>query len=205
MPERIPSWPHRVRSWSVLFSLALALMACQSTTRVGDHYYSSGRYPEAAAAYQVYLDAGPADKEQTTQTLFRLGVIYATPGSAAYDPQRSVEILETLIRVYPGSSYTAEAVLLRNLQLAIGDLETEVTEDRVRLTELQVDLAERETELEGLEAQLAQRDEQVAALQETIPPLRFEIRELIRELAAKQQELEQLERLKAIDLEQPPP
>lgn len=191
-------WP-----WGAL-GMVWILVGCQSTTRVGDHYYANGRYPEAAAAYQVYLDSGTTDKDQTTRTLYRLAVIFATPGSSAYDPQRSVEILEQLVGVYPGSLYAPEAMLLRNLQLEIRDLEAELTRDRVRLTELEVDLVERERELAGLEQQVGERDEQITALMDSIPPLRIEIRELIRELAAKQQELEQLERLKAIDLDQPP-
>lgn len=192
------------RCWLLIAILAL-VSGCQSTTRLGDHYYQEGRYPEAAAAYRVYLDAETSDREQILRTLYRLGVIYGTPGSSAYDPQRSVEILETLLSVYPGNVYAPEATLLRNLQLKIRDLAAEVTADRVRLTELEVDLAEREAELARLGKELGQKEDQIEALQESIPPLRIEISDLIRELAAKQQELEQLERLKAIDLDQPPP
>jgi len=181
------------------------LGSCQSTTRVGDRYYANGRYPEAAAAYQVYLDSGTSDKDQTTRTLYRLGVMFATPGGSMYDPDRSLEILDQLLSVYPGSLHAAEARLLRNLQVEIRDLEQELTGDRIRLTELAVDLAERESELADLEQQVGDRDDQILALQDSIPPLRIEVRELIRELASKQQELEQLERLKAIDLDQPPP
>jgi len=200
----LDSRTRRGRLWGVL-CVVWILGSCQSATRVGDHYYANRRFPEAAAAYQVYLDSGTTDKDQTTRTLYRLAVIFATPGSSAYDPQRSLEILEQLIGIYPGSVYAPEAMLLRNLQLEIGDLEAELTHDRVRLTELEVDLTERERELAGLEQQVGERDEQIAALTDSIPPLRIEIRELIRELSAKQQELEQLERLKAIDLDQSPP
>lgn len=188
-----------------LLATAWILGGCQSTTRVGDRYYADGRYPEAAAAYGVYLNSSPTDKDQTTRTLLRLGVIYGTPGSPAYDSQRSIEVLEHLLSSFPGSMYAPEAVLLRNLQLRIVDLAAELTEDRVRLAELEVDLAEREKELSSLELQVGERDDQIEALRESIPPLQIEIRNLIRELASKQQELEQLERLKAIDLGQPPP
>jgi len=193
--------PQRV--WGILVVIGV-LGGCQSTTRIGDIYYENGRYPEAAAAYRVYLDSDTADKEQTTRTLYRLGVIFATPGSSAYDPARSIEILEQLMKVYPGSGYTPEAMLLRNLQLKITDLATELTEDRLRLAELEVDLAEREGELANLGQQLGEKDAQMEALQASIPPLRIEIRDLIRELASKQEDLERLERLKAIDLDQPP-
>lgn len=187
--------------------LALASMAwgCQSTTRLGDHYYTNGKLAEAAAAYRVYLDSETSDKEQRTRTLYRLGVIYGTSGGPAYDPKRSVATLEELLEDYPDSPLVPEASLLLGLQLQIVDLRRDLAADQVRLTELEVDLAERESELNGLVEQVGEKDEQIRALEESIPPLRIEVRELIRELAAKQQELEQLERLKAIDLDQPPP
>ena len=178
---------------------------CQSTTRVGDRYYENGKYPEAAAAFQAYLDSNPTDKEQRMRTLYRLGVIWATPGNAAYEPQRSLDVLQSLLTQYPGSAYSGEAALLRNLQLKIRDLDDELTAERVRLAELEVDLAEREGELASLDRELVEKADQIQTLQESIPPLRVEIRGLIRELASKEDELEQLERLKAIDLEQPPP
>lgn len=194
----------RAHFWGILVVVCF-LSGCQTTTRVGDRYYANGRLPEAAAAYQVYLDSGTSDKEQTTRTLYRLGVIFATPGSSAYDPHRSVEILEQLISLYPGSLHTPEATLLRNLQLEIRDLKDELTADQARLTELAAILAEREDELARTEQEVGDRDSQIVALQDSISPLRLEIRELIREVASKQRELEQLERLKAIDLDQPPP
>ena len=197
-----PGWRAR---FGALLLVTSILGSCQSTTRVGDRYYANGRYPEAAAAYQVYLDSGTSDKDLTIRTLYRLGVIFATPGSSTYDPHRSVEILDQLLNVYPGSLHAAEARLLRNLQVEIRGLEQELSGDRVRLTELVVDLAERESELAVLEQQVDERDDQIVALQDSIPPLRSQIRELSRELSSKQQELEQLERLKAIDLDQPPP
>lgn len=205
MSDRFLGSRGRRANFGALLLMASILGGCQSTTRVGDRYYANGRYPEAAAAYQVYVESGTSDKDQTTRTLYRLGVIFATPGSSTYDPQRSVEILDQLMSVYPGSLYAAEARLLQNLQVEIGNLEQELAADRVRLTELSVDLAERENELAVLEQQVGDRDDQILTLQDSIPPLRIEIRELIRELVSKQQELEQLERLKAIDLDQPPP
>jgi len=202
--DTLDAWG-RIGRFTCLVLVVSSLVACQSSTRLGDRYYANGRYAAAAAAYQVYLEADSTDKEQTTRMLFRLGVIYGTPGSSVYDPERSLEILDQLIDGYPGSPYNLEAVLLRNLQLSIQDLERELTADQVRLTELQVDLAQRESELADLGVQVDERDAQIVTLQESIPPLRIEIRELIHELASKQEELEQLERLKEIDLDQAPP
>lgn len=192
------------RLWAVAFLVLLA-GGCRSTSRVGDRYYANGRYPEAAAAYEVYIDSGTSGKDQTNRTLYRLGVVYATPGSSVYDPERSVEVLDRLLESCPDCSLAPEALLLRNLQLQVVDLSGELRADQMRLAELEASLAERQAKMAGLELQIGDRDEQITALQESIPPLRIEIRELIHELASKHEELEQLERLKAIDLEQPPP
>lgn len=200
---RRPGWS-TPRVWILLIS-GLWVAGCQSTTRVGDRFYESGKYPEAAAAFQSYLESEPSDNDQIARTLYRLGVVLATPGSSVYDPQASVETLDSLLRTYPGCTYVPEATLLRNLQLKIVQLEKEMTHDRERLAELQVDLAQREAEIAGIALEIGAKNDQIEALQESIPPLRVEIRQLIRELATKEQDLEQLERLKAIDLAQPPP
>lgn len=199
----VASTPWR-RAASVV-ACALLIAACQSTTRVGDRYYENGRYPEAAAAFQAYLASNPSDNEEVARTLYRLGVILATPQSPAYDPERSLVLLERLITDYPGSPHAAEAQLLRALQIRANQLDEELQQDRIRLVELEVDLTERELELDSLRGRLREKEEQVTALQNSIPPLRIEIRTLIRELASKERKLEQLEQLKAIDLDQPPP
>lgn len=185
--------------------LLLLMSGCQTSSRVGDRYYERGRLPEAAAAYEVYLDSQPSDTERTARTLLRLGVIFGTPGSAVYDPQRSVEMLDQLIHDCPRSVQVGEAVLLRQLQLKIIDLDAGIAADRLRLIELEAELAERENELTELGHQLGAKEDQILALEESIRPLRGEISDLIHELATKQAELEQLERLKAIDLDQQPP
>ena len=185
--------------------MAAVVGGCQSTTRVGDRYYDGGRLAEAAAAYQVYLESNRGDAERASQTLYRLGVIYASPGSSVHDPRRSIETLNRLLQQYPGNRYTTEALVLRDLQQQAIELESEVAADRTRLAELEADLVERERELRSLAGQIEEKEGQILALQESIPPLRVEISDLIHELAAKQAELEQLERLKAIDLYQNPP
>lgn len=200
--------PHRDRTLDACLALLCAVLllgACQSTTRVGDRYFEGGRLAEAAAAYQVYLDSNSGDSDRVSLTLYRLGVIFASPGTSVHDPERSIDTLNRLIRDYPENRYATEAVLLRDLQERMLGLDAEVTAGRVQLSDLEIEMAERERELRSLQDRLEEKEARILALQESIPPLRIEISNLIHELAAKQEELEQLERLKAIDLEQLPP
>lgn len=69
------------------YSLAcLTLAACTSgSVRIGDRYFDSERYVEAAAAYEEYLHDGTETREQEALTLFRLGLIYARSESSLYD------------------------------------------------------------------------------------------------------------------------
>ncbi len=48
---------HRARAAvkAVAFALLLATMGCRSAPWIADHYFESGRYLEAAAAYRAYL------------------------------------------------------------------------------------------------------------------------------------------------------
>lgn len=184
--------------------LVVFLFGCQSTTRVGDRFYEDGRYAEASAAFQSFLESEPSDRELVARTLYRLGVALGYPGTSVYDPKASVETLELLLESFPDSPFAAEAMLIRDLQLKLVELESDIERDRLRLAEMEMALAQKEAELMKFASDMGEKDDQIEALRESIPPLRVEIRNLIHRLAEKERELEQLERLKAIDLNQPP-
>lgn len=186
--------------------LTLLAISCQSTVSyVGDHYYEAGRYLDAEAAYVDYLDSSSADPEASSRALYRLGVIYATSESAVHDLYRAIEILERLVATYPESTYAVEAELLLDLMLAAGDLDLELQSLRSQLGVLEAELAARQTDLYLLQKQLGVKEGQLGELQNRLPPLEAQIEELTRQVEAKELELEQLDRLKAIDLESPPP
>ena len=186
--------------------LSILAISCQSTTSfVGDQYYDKGRYSEAEAAYAGYLESSSTDRAVSSRALFRLGVIYATLESPMHDPQRSVEMLEQLVARYPECSYAAEATVLLDLLLETGDLALEVQQLQSQLTQLEEDLAARETNLFVLQKQLGVKEGELTEVRKGIPPLEAQIQELVRQLEEKESELEQLDRLKAIDLESPPP
>lgn len=181
--------------------LTLLAMGCSSSKRIGDYYFESGRYVEAEAAYQVYLENEPEDARRIARSMYRLGVIYALPESPLYDPERAAEILDRLLSINPGGPYSSEAELIRHLQLEVVRTRDELAGDRQRIADLEQELELLEIELEETQAELGEGAEQVETLSQQIESLRGRIRGLSGELATKEQELE---RLKAIDLQQPP-
>jgi chromosome segregation ATPase len=185
---------------------ALLISGCHSTTSfVGDQYYESGSYDQAEAAFVTYLASDSVDGETASRALYRLGVIYATPTSSLHDPARAVESLEQLISRYPESPYTAEAVLLRNLILQAPELERERLRQETALQELKAELAACTDEIFVLQKERGRESARLSLLEAKIPVLEAEIVALTEQLQAKESELEQLDRLKAIDLEAPPP
>ena len=192
--------------WGQAGLLTILAISCQSTVSyIGDQHYEKGRYPEAEEAYVDYLESSPADPQASSRALYRLGIIYASPDSAMHDPQRAIEILGKLVGTYPNSSYAAEAELLLDLLLDAGNLDLELQTLRSQLGQLEAELAARETDLYLMQKQLGVKEGQLSELQNRIPPLAVQIQELTRQVEAKELELEQLDRLKAIDLESPPP
>lgn len=205
-PDRpLESCLRRWLSWQVVLSVPL-LISCQSTSSfVGDQFYERGDYREAEAAFVEYLESSATDGEVAGRALYRLGVIYASPKSPMYDPQRSIEVLDKLISTYPRSAYTPEAMLLRNLLLVSGELELERQQQQSQLQELEAGLVSLQKDVFMLQKQLGVKEGQIAVLQQSIPLLEARIQDLLEQLEAKELELEQLDRLKAIDLDSPPP
>ena len=198
--------PRSRRSSALPTMIALvSLTACHSTTRVGDRFYERGRFKEAAAAYEVFLDSEPGHSELAARSLYRIGLIFAMPDSDSYDPVQSIVVLDRLISEFPNSLYAIDARILRDLQQQIVRLDDQSAELRQLLAAAEEALAERRTELATLLQSLDQRDLEIQALQSSIPSLEGEIRTLIRQLAAKEQELEKLEQVRAIDLADAPP
>jgi chromosome segregation ATPase len=182
------------------------MSGCHSTTSlVGDQYYESGSYDQAEAAFVTYLDSDSVDSEIASRALYRLGVIYATPANSLHDPTRAVESLDKLISRYPESPYTAEARLLKNLILQAPELETERLKQEAALQALQGELAACTDEIFLLQKGRGRDSARLSLLEAKIPGLEAEIVALTEQLQAKESELEQLDRLKAIDLEAPPP
>ena len=186
--------------------ILLSTVACQTTTSfVGDQYYESGRLPEAEAAFVEYLESDATDAETASRAMYRLAVIYATPANPAYDPQRSIEMLDRLVESHPQSRFTSEAMLLRRLLSRSGEEEARRAELVAQIKHLESEIERRETDLYLLQRELGVKEGELTQVVASIPPLEARIEELTDQLEAKEQELEQLDRLKAIDLESPPP
>ena len=202
MVGRSERW--RTAGW--VWPWILMLVSCQSTTSyVGDQYYEEGDLADAEAAFVKYLGSDSVNADTASRALYRLGVIYATPRSSLYDPDRSIEVLEELVTTYPESPFSPEAMLVRGLLLQARDLNLAREQAESHLAELEIELAAHQAEVFTLQKEMGVREGRITQLEASIPPLEAQIRDLTEQLRAKESELEQLDRLKAIDLESPPP
>lgn len=186
---------------AVTVTLLLVAMGCRSAPWIADHYFESGRYLEAAAAYRAYLAEQPDDAQRVARALFRLGLAHAVPDSPIYDPRQAVELLERLLIVDPDGPYGVEATLIRNLQRQVLSLIDEVDRRQLRIAELRAMLHGAQLDLQQAQSEFEERQETVEALTREIAALREQIRTVTAELASRQRELD---RLKAIDLDRPP-
>ena len=205
-PETEASAQSSLWNLAAITCLASLMFGCHSTSSfVGDQYYEEGRYPEAERALTEYLESSALDDTTAARALYRLGVIYAFPGSRLHDPEKAREVLDTLLSWYPDSAQVAEAKTLRDVLVELQEQQAERSDLMAQIATLQTELEASNAQLFTLQKQVAVKQGQITSLAESIPPLEARIRELVEQLAARQQELEQLDRLKAIDLESPPP
>lgn len=187
----IPTW--------ISIIVGLSLVACVSgSSRIGDRYYDSERYVEAAAAYETYLDEGFESRDEEALTLFRLGLIYSRAESSLYDPTRSIGLLEQSLELRPDSAYNLEARLILELVEDVARLEGEVEDRKRRIEFLFAELSEMQEEVEKVEGQVGARERTVETLSTEINGLRAQIDSLTLEVEQKEEELELL---KAIDFE----
>ena len=186
----------------LLLALVLGLSAsCVTTLSEGDRLYLAGDLAQAEAAYRAYLTSGRATGDAEARARYRLGLIYALPGSDLHDWQMANRALTLLIEGDPGSPWTRQARLL----LALHDererlaLELHASDDRVSALLSEVVELKEAAEVAGDEAET--REARMEQLAIEIAALQRSIGELQERVAAREKELE---RIKRIDLQTPP-
>lgn len=184
-----------IQTLLVCFTLA----ACTSgSARLGDRYFESGLYVDAAEAYEEYLNEGIETREEEALTLFRLGLIYARDESPLYDPARSVEMLSRCLEVEPNAPFELQARLILGLEQDVVQLRGDVAKRKERIEVLFTELSELQEQIERAEGQVGAREQKVETLSAQIDNLRQKIESLLREVEEKEVELE---RLKEIDFD----
>lgn len=165
---------------------ALALAACATSTRVGNEAWRSGRWTDAAYAYESARTAA-VEPRDADRLLLRLGLIYLEPATPMYDETRARERLGELVTRHPDSPYRGEAQVILELLDARDDAER-------RLGALREQVGSLADERASAAAGLKTRDATIAAL-------RASLAETQAELARAREALEQLKR---IDLQRRP-
>lgn len=128
--------------WAAAIAVVLAACASATTRTDFDTAYEAGQYEAAAEALEI--DAGVLPDDE--QTLYRAGLMFASPDSGVFDPDLAQGHLERLLELHPETSYrrTAEMVLglfrvLRNARARELELRSQL--DRIKQIDLRDTLA----------------------------------------------------------------
>jgi tetratricopeptide (TPR) repeat protein len=148
----------------------------------GDRYFESGDYASAVSAYLAYLREEPQGGHRD-RVLYRLGLALALPSNPARDPNQAIAYLDQLAADYPKSPLGPEAGLIAALERESLDLHAE--------------MEQREQQLAALNRQLDALKEQQGAVDQLRSDLK-DREDRIHELS------DELEKLKAIDLQRRP-
>lgn len=181
--------------------ITMWLWSCASAVRQADDLFDAGEYPQAARAYEAYLASNPVSGPATSRALYRLAVTHGSAGSPTYDPERSIALLERLLKEDPDGEFSLAAEVMLQLRREIARLSNDVASRRELIQALIADLSGLQDHLERTESEVGEKTETLQALSERIELLRREIARLSRQLSEREAELEQL---KEIDLEVPP-
>jgi hypothetical protein len=154
-----------------------------SYLEIGDRSYEAADYPAAIRAYSRYLRENP-DTDAADHTLFRLALAYALPSNPSRDEALAVLYLGQLMSRFPESPLRPEAELLVSLQQQLRRVHDEV--------------AQRDLLNFGLRRRFDQLSQEQASGAEEFKGELTRRENRIRQLS------EELERLKAIDMQRRP-
>ncbi len=160
---------------------------------MAEESFDSGDYDAATRFYEASLKTGtPRDFQD--RALFRLGLLYGFKGQGTQDLARSQAQFQRLLQQFPKSRFRVEASVLSSLQNEVIRLNNSLEDQQVETEKLKGDLKDREGEVTKLKA--GRRDQ----LQE-IDRYKSDLKEQQAKIKAL---TEELERLKAIDLQRRP-
>jgi len=111
--------------------------------------FASGRYDEAARAYENYLRTTQSG-EQRDEALFHLGLIYVLRPAPTADWKRASATLTKLVEEYPGSPFTAPANVIVSVR-------KELLKSGARVTQRDQTIKQLTTELDRLKKIDAER------------------------------------------------
>lgn len=182
-------------------ALALALGGCLLPEPAGDRLFRAGDLTAAADVYRREIQTGHARGRRRERALYHLGLIHARPDSDLYDPAQARRYLERLLAIEPPSRYAIQAAVILELQIEVSRLRTAMADQTSLARLLLAELRELRAEAERVESAATDEQERARRLARRIDELQTTMADLAAELAAREEELE---RLKRIDLEDPP-
>lgn len=186
----------------LLLALSLACAGgCASSLTEGDRLFLAGDLARAEIAYRSYLTSGRAGGNAEARARYRLGLIYALPGSDLHDWEMANRALSSLVESETDSAWSQHASLLLSLHAERERLERELEARDDRVSSLLKEVVALRQAAADAGDEVEDREARVEQLASEIAELRKSIGELGERLAAREEELD---RIKRIDLQTPP-
>lgn len=188
----------RHRVWVLSASVTLITMACATVTDF-DRLFEAREYRAAARAFGDNPSLLDRDR-----ALFRAALVYGLPDSPVFDPIVARTLLERLLERHSGSTHRDEA---RRLLALVKQIEAERAAAAEQRRALERRIEDLRNETESLRRQLAWLSVRFQ-LQEGQTQLLQRLSDMLEaDLEARKQRIralqDELERLKAIDLDPP--
>ena len=192
------------RAATSLLVLGLAgamLGGCALFESNADALFAAGDLAAAKTAYESDLEGSRVGGRREERALYHLGLIHSRPESEFHNPVEARRYLERLLEIEPASRYATQAATILDLQLTASRLRGEMADQKSLARLLLAELQRLRLEAERIESAATDEQERARRLAGQIQALEKQMAALATELAAREEELE---RLKKIDLEDPP-
>jgi outer membrane protein assembly factor BamD (BamD/ComL family) len=140
----------------------------------GDRAFDSGDYTAAITSYAAYLREKPNGPERD-RALYRLGLALALPANPSQDPGQSIAYLNELAAQFPNSPLRPQAEIIAKLEMEMQELRLEIDQRGQQAESLsrQMDeLKQQQGELEQLRTDLKSREDRIRQLSEELEKLK---------------------------------
>lgn len=141
----------------------------KSTFEEANDLFSRGSYKASLSKYEQIIEKYPTTRDRV---FFEMGIIYAYPGNAQKDYQKSLECFQKLIKDYPGSEYRKDS------EMMIFNINNVTIKDKT--------IATQQTQIETLRQEGENKGNEIITLQKKIEALEREVKSKENEIFAIQ-------------------
>ena len=144
----------------------------KSTFIEANDFFTQGDFIASLVKYQQIIEKYPTAGDRV---LFEMGIIYAYPGNAQKDYQKSLECFHKLIKDYPESGYRKDSVLM------VFNINNVIVKDKT--------IAAQQAQIEALRQEVQGRGNEIITLQKKIAAFEQEVNSKESEIVTLEKEI----------------